>query len=343
MKSFRDRSPYAIGIASVLLIGTFVGIAFMVGVLHLLEHTYRVDAVFADAAGIRKGDSVRVAGVKVGRVTDIVADRRHGTVVVSLVVDKNIELGPRTRAEIALETLLGTKFVRLSGPVQRPYLADMATAKRRIPLERTSTPFDVFELTTLGARRVEATDNEKLNTFIKQLAKATEGNPADIHTLLESVAKVSSAINERDAQLGQLLERFDRLSKLLDDKDQTLVGLIDQSQAVLDLVQRRRADIALGLRGGDRMAGELAHLLSTNKTYLDAILTTLHPTIDVLDRRAQDLNAGLTFLGPGALGLAKATTHGPWQDIYVRAVGPDVLAVISDMANRKPSPSGAQP
>src|SRR5690349_7699244 len=42
VKAFRDRSPYAVGIASVTVILVMVMIAFAVGTLHLLEHTYSV-------------------------------------------------------------------------------------------------------------------------------------------------------------------------------------------------------------------------------------------------------------------------------------------------------------
>jgi phospholipid/cholesterol/gamma-HCH transport system substrate-binding protein len=312
------------------VIGVLVGMAFMVGVLHLLEDTYGVKAVFADAAGIRPGDDVKVAGVRAGRVTGIEADREHGNVVVTMVVNKGVELGRETRAEIALETLLGTKFVRLSGPVTTPYLESASSDERVIRIERTSTPFDVFELTTLGTRRVQATDTEKLNRFINQLAEVTSGDPEDVKTLLRSVADVSGEISTRDQQLAELIEKFDRLSKLLSDKDQTLVGLIDQSQAVLDVVSAREQELRVGLRGGDRLAGVLAQLVGQNKTHIDAILTTLHPALDIIDKRNADINRGLAAVGPGSLGLARATAHGPWEDIYVRAVGPDFVQLLRD-------------
>ena len=332
MKSFRDRSPYAIGIASVLVIGTLVGMAFMVGVLHLLEDAYTVEAVFNDAAGIRGGDEVKVAGVKAGRVTKIKADRGRGAVIVQMKVNRGVDLGPETRAEIALETLLGTKFVRLSGPVRKPYLADVEQEERVIPLERTSTPVDVFALATLGTRRIQETDTEKLKTFIDQLAEVTAGDPEDIKTLLRSVSEVSAAITSREGQLAKLLEEFDGLSALLAEKDQTLVSLIDQSQAVLDVVARREQELRLGLRGGDRLATELSHLIGFNKGRLDSILSTLHPTLELVDRHLEEVNRGLSVIGPGSLGLARAAAHGPWNDIYVRAVGPDFLAVLRDFA-----------
>src|SRR3546814_662655 len=65
VKSFRDRNPYTVGLVSVLVIGAITGMAFLVGLLHLLEDTYEIEANFTDAAGLRGGDEVKLAGVKV--------------------------------------------------------------------------------------------------------------------------------------------------------------------------------------------------------------------------------------------------------------------------------------
>lgn len=341
MKAFRDRNPYAIGIGSILVIGAFVGVAFMVGVLHLLERAYTVKAVFTDAAGIRPGADVRVAGVKAGRVTGIQADRLHGHVIITLHVNDGVHLGPDTRAEVALETLLGTKFVRLSGPVTRPYLEQQPASARVIPVDRTKTPFDIFELAKVGTRTIEATDTAKLNQLIRDLADITQGKQQQVHDLIDGIAKLSTALGDRDAQLGQLLDRFDQLSKTLADKDQTLVGLIDQSQGVLDLVQRRHADIAQDLSSTANLAQQLAGVIGTNKGLINSILQVLHPTLDIVDRRAANIDRTLSWIGAGALGLAKATTHGPWEDIYVRSVGPDVVAVLGDVI-RQTTPAGAR-
>ena len=328
MIAFRERNPYAIGITCVLVLALFVGLAFSVGILHLLEKAYPVKADFTDAAGITSGADVRVAGIKAGRVTGIKADREHGKVVVSMVVNRGIHLGPETHAEVALETLLGTRYVRLSGPVVKPYLEDEPESAREIPNDRTKTPFDIFELTKIGTRSVEATDTTKLNQFIKDLADITEGKHDQVAQLLDGVNRVSTAVNDRQAQLRQLLDRFDQLSSLLSEKDQTLVSLIDQSQGILNLVEARRNDIASGLNATDQLTGSLSTLLSTNKGLLNSILATLHPTLDVITKNQQHVDAALSWIGPGSLGLAKATTHGPWADIYVRAIGPDIPGVL---------------
>ena len=341
-KSFRDVNPYFVGISSVLFIGAFVGLAFMVGILHLFERAYTVTAVFPDAAGLKSGDEVRVAGVKSGRVTEIKADRVNGYVIVEMVVNNDIELGEKPTAEIALATLLGSKYIDIGGKVEGTPFSELPEKDRVIPLERTKSPFDIFELTRLGTQAIEETDNEKLNTFINDLADITEGQRDNVTDLVNGLDEVASAINQRESQLRSLLDRADELTATLAEKDETLVSVIDQSRAILQLVADRRDDIAAGIANGNVAIGELARLLDVNKATLQGIIDSLGPTLEVVDRRQADLNRTLAIAGPAFLGQAKAGSHGPWADIYVRALGPDVIQVLRDAFAQLPGPSQPQ-
>jgi phospholipid/cholesterol/gamma-HCH transport system substrate-binding protein len=275
--------------------------------------------------------------VKAGRVIKVSADRVHGNVIIEFVVNRGVELGPETSAEVALQTLLGTKFLRLTGPVHAPYLRDVPTARRVIPVERTRSPFDIFELTTVGTRSIQQTDTQKLNQLIQQLATVTEGKHQTIKDLVDGIGRFSTALTDRDAQLRSLLDRADKLSALLDEKDQTITGLIDQSQAVLDLVSNRRQDIVKGLDATNIAVGQLAGILTSHKTQVDALLDTLHPTVDILDRRQADLDRTLTWFGLGALGLSQAAVHGPWADVYVRDIQLQLIGLICNTFSPNPT------
>lgn len=339
MRSFRDRNPYAVGLVSTLVLGALTGLAFMVGLLNLLEDTYEMEATFTDAAGLRGGDEVKLAGVKVGRVTSIEADRDEGLVKVEWVVNRGIDIGSEAGADIALETLLGSKFIRITNATKGDQLmADLPREERVIPFEdcdgedrcvpRTSTPVDVFDLTREATERIEETDNERLNQLVNQLADVTEGKRATITDLVEGIDQVSTAINERETQLDALLDEADELAANLAAKDQTLVQLIDSSRKILDYLVARRDQLAEALGAGSDAVRSLSVLIDTNAVQLDAILDDLDPTLATVDRNLPDLNRALAVAGPAFYGQALAGTHGPWQDIYVAALGPDVFGVV---------------
>ena len=332
MKSFRDRNPYAVGIVSVLLIGAATGFAFLVGLLHLLEHTYSMEGVFADASGLKSGDDVKLAGVKVGRVTDIEVDRASGNVRVSWVVDDGVDIGQDAGAEIALSSLLGAKHIRITNPVAGDtMMEDLPADQRVVPLERTSVPYDVFELTRVATHGIEQTDTEELNQLLVDLADITEGKATTVADLVTGIRKVGAAVNERDQKFAALLDQADRLSTTLADKDDEIVQLLDSSKQILDMIVARRNDLAIALGDSAHAVQELDRVISDNKTQIDSILDSLAPTLDVVSANQDDIDRTLAWLGPGLLQQSKGGGQGPWQDIFVRGVGPDVLGALGDV------------
>lgn len=330
-KSFRDRNPFRVALATLSgMLALLLFVSF--GLPKLTTHTFPISAEFADAAGISSGAPVRVAGVQVGKVSSVKPDRKHGLVVVHLKINDGVKLGPHTRAEVALATLLGAKYVKLTGKVTAPYLQSDAV----IPQERTTTAYDIFQITKEGTQRIEDTDTDKLNTLIKQLAIVTDGKEASIRQLIEGIAKLSTAVAARDQELSDLVTKANTVSGTLAEKDQTLAALLDQSDALLRVLASRHDQLERGIHDAASAFGQLAGVVQTHKAEIDAILTTLHPTVDILDRHQEDLDRTLNWLGDGAYGLSRAAAHGAWADVFVRALGPDVIGLLDELIGGGP-------
>jgi phospholipid/cholesterol/gamma-HCH transport system substrate-binding protein len=334
VRSFRDRNPYLVGLFSILLLLGLVGFAFSVGILQLFKGHYTARGVFSDASGIKRGDDVKMAGIKVGLVTGIRPDRARGNVIVEFQVDDGVKVADDATAEIALQTLLGTKYLRLGGPVRAPYLASMPAGAREIPRERTKTPFDVFELTKVATTNVNATDTDKLNKLIRSLADVTQGQKEQVAQLLSGITDLSATLNSRDAQLRGLLDRAQQLTGVLAEKDQALVALVDQSKRILDLIDARRGDISQLLRSGNALVSELARILGVNKAQIDVLLKSLHPVVETVKANQAALDRAAGLVGPGFLGLGLSPTHGPWQDVYIQAIGPDVVCLLGKLSGQ---------
>lgn len=332
MKSFRDRNPYVVGLLSVLLLGAATGFAFLVGLLNLLERAYPMEGVFADASGLRTGDDVKLAGVKVGRVTDIEVDRPSGNVRVSWVVDDGVEVGNGAGAEIALASLLGAKHIRINDPAAGDMMMDdLPEEQRVVPLERTKVPFDVFELTRVATEGIQELETEQLNEFLVDLADITDGKAATVDDLLTGIREVGAAINDRDQEFDALLDQADRLSATLADKDDEIISLLDTSKQILDLIVERRNDLAIVLGESADAVQELDRVISDNKAQIDGVLDSLSPTLDVVAAQQDDIDRALAWLGPGLLQQSRGGAQGPWQDIFVRSISPDVLGILNDV------------
>ena len=78
-------------------------------------------AVFTNVSGLKGGNFVRVAGVEVGKIRTLTANR-DGTVTVDFAVDKTMALTEGTRAVVRYENLIGDRYLSLeegAGSVRR--------------------------------------------------------------------------------------------------------------------------------------------------------------------------------------------------------------------------------
>lgn len=74
---------------------------------------YRLSAAFENAAGVSAGTDVRLSGVKVGTIVGQTLDHETYQAVLTLTVQRGLELPDDTTAKITSEGLLGATFVAL--------------------------------------------------------------------------------------------------------------------------------------------------------------------------------------------------------------------------------------
>ncbi|WP_174273725.1 outer membrane lipid asymmetry maintenance protein MlaD [Sphingomonas bacterium] len=118
---FRENLGEAlVGLAVVLLAGFFIVFAWRAtGGAH--GGGIKVTALFPNASGVNVGTDVRVAGLKVGQVTQQTLDPQSYQVAVTLALDPSVRLPADSSAAITSEGLLGSTFIALSpGGAEQP-------------------------------------------------------------------------------------------------------------------------------------------------------------------------------------------------------------------------------
>ena len=73
---------------------------------------YEIYAIFSDIGGLKKGSSVVVAGVEVGRVRAITVENYEARVVLSL--RENLEIQEDAIASIKTKGLIGEKYIQIT-------------------------------------------------------------------------------------------------------------------------------------------------------------------------------------------------------------------------------------
>ena len=121
-------SNATIGAVGVLVILALTAGAFMLDALPFVGAGPKYKAYFSEAAGLTDGNEVRVAGVKVGVVTDV--DLEGDKVAVGFRA-KDAWLGDDTRASIQIKTVLGQKYLALTANLRRGIAAKKSEMAQR--------------------------------------------------------------------------------------------------------------------------------------------------------------------------------------------------------------------
>jgi phospholipid/cholesterol/gamma-HCH transport system substrate-binding protein len=321
VRSFSSRNPIPIGIAGLVVLGLAFTVAMFSDDLPIIGGGTSYSAEFSEAAGLEPDDEVRIAGVKVGEVSDVELDRDR--VVVTFKV-KDAWLGDRSSAAIKIKTVLGQKYLSLA-PDGRAVL-DPAD---RIPLARTTAPYDVLEAFRGLAETTNRIDTVQLAQSFEVIADTFADTPDDVKGALTGLQALSKTISSRDAQLAQLLDNTKKISKTLADRDAEVVKLLEDGNLLLDEVSQRRDAISALLDGTQRLATELKGLVDDNDEQLAPVLDSLDQLTGMLMRNRDALGEGIKGMAPFVRLFNNAVGNGRWFDNYICGLVPPSTGSIN--------------
>ncbi len=110
---FSRKTELSAGIFMILGIVALIYLSMSLGNLSLFNSGYySATAQFDSVTGLRKGASIEIAGVEVGKVGDIVLDDDMALVYMQIL--KEITLSSDTIASIRTKGIIGEKYIKLT-------------------------------------------------------------------------------------------------------------------------------------------------------------------------------------------------------------------------------------
>ena len=186
MTSFSNRNPIPIAIVGITLLFLGTLAALNSDDLPLIGGGTTYRAEFSEAAGLETDDEVRIAGVKVGEVTDI--DLDGAKVLVSFKVS-DAWIGDETTAAIKIKTLLGRKYLALDPSGDEPLDEHHHRRTHRALRRAGGVPW--------LSRTVDDIDVNQLARSFDVLSRTFANTPEDVRGALEGLSEPSDTIASR--------------------------------------------------------------------------------------------------------------------------------------------------
>jgi phospholipid/cholesterol/gamma-HCH transport system substrate-binding protein len=309
-KPFRARNPIVVGLVTALVMIALGGAVFFSDDLPLIGGGTTYSAEFHEAAGLKPNDEVRVAGVKVGEVTDVRLSGDHVDVVFRV---KDTWVGNRTTAAIKIKTLLGQKNLVLD-----PVGSGELDPDQPIPVERTTSPYDVTAVFNDLSNTVGAINTDQLAQSFSVLSETLGAStPQDVRTAFDGISALSRTLASRDEELVKLFANTNEVSKTLGDRSQQVSSLIRNGNTLLTELNARKDAIAKLFSGVKNLSIQLKGLVADNQKTLGPALDQLDRVATVLQRNQDKLNDSLRLAGPFYRLLGNTLGNGRWIDTYI--------------------------
>ena len=321
MRSFRSRNPIPIGIAGIVVIALGLTVAMFSDDLPIIGGGTSYSAEFSEAAGLTADDEVRIAGVKVGKVTDVELD--HDKVVVTFKV-KDAWVGDESSAAIKIKNVLGQKYLAVE-----PDGSDVLDPAIAIPRSRTIAPYDVLEAFRGLAETSNAIDTTQLAQSFEVIAETLGDTPDDVKGALTGLQQLSQTISSRDQQLATLLSNTREISDTLADRDAEVVKLLQDGNLLLEEISKRRDAISALLEGTQELSKELTGLVDDNQQQLGPVLESLDQLTGMLQRNQDALGEGIKNMAPFVRLFNNAVGNGRWFDNYICGLLPPAVGPVN--------------
>jgi len=276
--------------------------------------TTEYSAEFTDVFGLRDGDDVRMAGVRVGRVmrVDLTGDNRAK---VDFELQNDQKLLENTEAAILYQNIVGQRYLDLRlGKTGDPKPLPAGSV---IPVARTVPSFDVGVVLN-GYEPLFATIDPKAADQISNAAiQALQGDSTSWVTLMDQTGKLADTFASRDELLGDMITGLDRVFGTLAKQNDNLDKTLSNAEQMVGTFNARRPELVSSMGSLSRVVRQLGAITNEVNPSLQALINR-EPGFasHMVSREPQ-----LAFMGanlPKLLkGLGRVTNEGSYLNIYV--------------------------
>lgn len=303
-----------------LKIGTFMVVMLMLtAALFAIFGQYRggaenrYTAVFDDVSSLKNGDSVRVAGVRVGTVNTVDL-QPDNTVRVGFAADRDIVLTAGTKAAVRYLNLVGDRYLEL---LDSPGSAKIQPPGSVIPADRTEPALDLDLL--LGGLKpvVQGLNPQAVNALTTSLIQILQGQEGNVESLFAKTSAFSNALADNSQTVQQLIDNLNTVLATISSDGDKFSGAVDRLERLITGLAADRDPIGTAITALDNGSASLTDLLTEARAPLAGTVDELARLAPILDADKETLDLALQKAPKNYRKLVRLGSYGSWINQYL--------------------------
>ena len=276
--------------------------------------TRSYEAMFTDVSGLRVGDDVKVAGVRVGRVNSIAVDKtgKLARVGFSLVAAQPIL--SNTDLVMRYQNLVGQRYLAMVQPANHgPALPGGSV----IPTKRTDPGFDLTQLLNGFRPLFEVLQPSDVNKLASSLVQVLQGEGGTVESLLQQTATLTTFVANRDQVIDSVLTNLTPVLNNISGHGSQLSATIVSLEHLMQGLASDRKEIGNAIDGIGQLVGSTSDLLTQAQQPLVSTVQQLRTVAGTLDSTSAKVIAAVNAFTTVFGGLGRATSYQNAANVYM--------------------------
>jgi len=214
-------------------------------------------ALITDVSGLYSGDSVRRAGVEIGKVEAV--DLKGGLAHVRFDVQADQPVSDTTQVAVRYQNLVGQRYLEVIASESDP--GTRLRPGQMIGVADTIPSFDITGLFNSVAPLLTPLSAAELNQFGENILKVVQGDGTGLQPVLDAINKVMSYVGDRDNLIATLIDALGQVSGQLVGHSATLMQLISNLDGVFSNFTDKADNVNSSIDQINRAMGPAVSLL----------------------------------------------------------------------------------
>ncbi|MCK5892425.1 MAG: MlaD family protein [Aeromicrobium sp.] len=281
----------------------------------------RYTAEFTSVSGLRPGDDVRAAGVRVGRVEQI---RLEGTdrARVEFTLGAGQTVSDTTQISVRYQNLLGQRYLSLI-PGEEP--GTPMAAGDVLGTDQTDPGFDLTALLNGFEPLFETLEPEALNRLATSIVAVLQGEGGTVEALLAETARLTQDLAAKDDVIGDVLTNLTPVLESFTAQEAQFTTTVDALSDLMTGLAAERDVITGSFDGVSELAQAAASLTQEIRPDVDTAIGSLRAVADTLVGHQAALDELFASAPLGFDSFTRPTNTGTWLNMYICVITLDVL------------------
>jgi phospholipid/cholesterol/gamma-HCH transport system substrate-binding protein len=270
-------------------------------------------AVFADASSLKGGDSVRVAGIRVGTVKTV-ALQPDNTVIVDFDASRDVKITNGTKVVVRYLNLVGDRYLEL---IDGPGSTRLDATGSQIPLERTEPALDLDLL--LGGLKpvISGLNAQDVNALTGSLIEILQGQSGNVESLFSRTASFTSAIADNGQMVQNLIDNLNQVVGTVAKDGDQLSSAVDRLEQLVTGLAADRDPVGTAIEALNQGTASMSDLLGKARPPLAGTVDQLNRMAPLLEKDKELLDISLQKAPANYRKLVRLGAYGSFLNQYL--------------------------